>query len=556
MSRTAAAVAILFALGVAAHAADMLPWIAADERVSGSICCDLSGPVVDLVVSDRTGYREPFSLIRLHEQGGMSWLAFIVSKLQGSFSPDTLLHTQLLAVVGMQAAALWAVWPLAGPWAALAAALSLPFLPGIAFTARSWAPFPLQSMMLLVALGGAVRGLDRPRWAAVTVVAGFLGATGSRLITDDLLFIQSIGLMLSASVIGGLVRQEVAEGRAVSRRRLVLAALVTAALMLGAIIGAFAPRGDVAHHIGYYAEELGVRSGEVAPTFAQLADPWSEAALLAYPRRLSNFELGMRWAYLLIAALPGFLWFGRGRAAIAAGGLGPLLILSLVAKKQIFYVYLILPFIPVFVAVGLLAPLRKWPLAQAAGAFVLVGIAATGLDTDPPARGSSFATVRQWQREVFQFPYPLTLYPQARDAAGRMSPDYLAAVVPETCPAPVGVMVLDNEVEGALLGEPELAARLSIELASAGLCAKIYRRLPDDGGTLDLLWVGGDDAGSCQVSHEQPWAALWAQAYRATSWDVLDQRQTGADGRCRTLLIRSGSKWTEQVQANLAALSD
>lgn len=557
MSRAAAAVVLLLlVIGVAAHAGDMLGWIAADERVSGSICCDLSGPVVELVVSERTGYRRPFSLLQLNEQGGMSWLAFAVSELRGVFSPDTLLHTQLLSVVVLQLAALWAVWPLAGPWAALAAALSMPFLPGIAFSARNWAPFPMQSALLIVALGGAVRGLDRARWAAVVVLAGVLGATASRLITDDLLFIQSIGLMLAASVIGGLIRREVADGRAVSRPRLATAALITAALMLGAIIGAFAPRGDVAHHIGYYAEELGVQAGDAAPTYAQLADPWSEAALLAYPRRLSNFELGLRWSYLLLLALPGFVWLGRGRAAIAAGGLGPLVILSLVAKKQIFYVYLILPFIPLAVAIGLLAPLRRWPWAQAAGAAALVGIAATGLDTEPPEQGSNVGIVRQWQREVFQFPYPLTLYPQQRDAAGRMSPDYLIAVLPKTCPAPLGVMVLDNEIEGALLGEPELAARLSVELAAAGLCAKIYRRLPDDGGSLDLLWVGGDDTGSCQVSHEQSWAAAWAQAYRATDWDVVDQRNSGADGRCRTLLVRSGSRWAETVQANLDALSE
>ena len=554
MSRSRTLVLLLFVAGVAAHAAWMAEWVAADERVSGSICCDLSGPVVDLVVSERTGYRTPLSPWRLHDRGGMSWLAFAVSEVQGGFSPDTLLWTQMLALGAAQAAMLWALWPIAGPWGALAAALCLPLLPGIAFAARSWAPFTIQSALLIVSLGAAVRGLDRLRWAAVLVVTGFLGASTSRLITDDLLFVQSLGLMLAASVIAAAVHGQTATARRVSRWRLALGTLLTAGLMLGAIAHAFSPRGDVRFHLSYYAEELGVQASEQAPTYASLADPRSAEALMAYPRRLSNYEVGVLWTGLLLLALPGFVLRGRGRAALLTGGLGPLLILTLVAKKQIFYVYLILPFIPAFVAIGLVGPLRRRPRAAAVAAALLVGVAVWGIDTDKPPPGSSQGTVRQWQRAVFQFPYPLTLYPQVRTEAGG-SEAYLSAVLPQSCPSPLGLVVLDNDLHGALGGEPELAARLKIVLAEAGMCVSLYRQLPDDGTAPAVLWVGGDRSGSCQVSAEQPWSAAWAQAYRALDWAVVDQR-TLADGRCRTLLVRDDSRWLGLIRDNVAALSD
>ncbi|MFT4979999.1 MAG: hypothetical protein ACI8S6_005911, partial [Myxococcota bacterium] len=44
----------------------------------------------------------------------------------------------------------------------------------------------------------------------------------------------------------------------------------------------------------------------------------------------------------------------------------------------------------------------------------------------------------------------------------------------------------------------------------------------------------------------------WAEAYQATRWEVVDQRTVGIDGRCRTLLVRSGSRWLETIRERVS----
>ncbi len=266
-------------------------------------------------------------------------------------NPDSLLVTVLVLLLLTQLLIFDLGRWLGSPWAGVLAALLLPLAPDTAVMARRWAA-QLPHMLLLVAAANTLlrsRSLTRP-WPTVGfVVVVLLGMSYSVWLTDDLLFVGAAGSMAVGAVLRGLLFDRgPTPGDPPGRRRVALGSALTALVLAG---GGWAL---IVHRmqLGYYVTE------SQAARYQALT-PWSPQALSGYLRLMWTETHG---PLLCVAALIGvglLAWRGRGRGELLSWLLLPLLALSLIAKKNSYYLTIIYPVVPLVTALGL-ARLPRW----------------------------------------------------------------------------------------------------------------------------------------------------------------------------------------------------
>lgn len=543
---------LLLVLGIAMTWAQGLQFVAEDGRVAPMLCCDLSTNVAELVLAERAGTPWSPSPLSWLTPGAMSWAARGTAVLFG-LHIDTLLWTQLLALALAQAATYWLVRPMGGRLAALVGVWTLPLVPGIMAATTSWSPYPIQGLCMLVGLGAVLRShsLSRWRWVVLAAVAAFVATTTSHLITDDLLAMVSIAAVGGAAAYRGLVLARGPFGDRVARWRVVVG-IGVGLLVLGLLLrGAAENRVDLHRYAAYYAQELGIATAtESAPAYTHLAPVASTEARIAYPRRLWEMEVG---PLLSVVAIIGLLTMGRrGRwgatAELRAGIALPLFFLTLIAKKQFFYVYLILPWVPVVIASLWASHARRPPLqtglaiAIALAWVVVLNGQATDLRTNGPrhslvARLGALPTKRvgTWQSAVFQWPQPLSLVPQLANT--RSTDDTLMESLlsrEHTCERPLRVLLVGPNVS-PLAGETDTAARLTWRLVTEGRCIRVQsmhnpgQPMPDE----VLVWGNAN----CEVNPTEAAARDWAKLQAQTSWSIA--AETRADAHCVRILTRS-----------------
>ncbi len=279
--------------------------------------------------------------------------------------PDSLLITMLLLLLLTQLLLFDLGRLLASPWAGVLAALLLPLAPDSGALARRWAA-QLPHMLLLVACASCVvRSRSFTRWLPSLgfVLLTMLGMAYSVWLTDDLLFLGAAGsLALGAGMRGMVLGEGPLSGVPLDRRRVLVGGLITAALLaLGGWV-------LIVHRLelSYYVSETS------ADQYRQAIPPWRPQALTAYLRLLWRDNQG---PWLSLAGVVGtalYIRRGKARTELLAWLLIPLLALSLIAKKNSYYLAVIYPVLPLVTALGLASLRRRW-LSLGSMAVVLAG---------------------------------------------------------------------------------------------------------------------------------------------------------------------------------------
>lgn len=539
---------------VVAHAAWLLQWVALDGRLAPMACCDLSGPVSDIRMAALRGAPLELTPWSVMNRGGMSWLAVLTGDLVG-WHEDVLLFTQVGALALAQLAMFWALRPIAPDAVRLVAAVALPLVPGVAFFSRQWTPYPLHGLILLLAFGALVRSrsLTHPAWMVLVVVLGWAGWILSPMLTDDILFVSVFWMMVLAAVARGLVFGQGPLGAPVARAHVAVGSVTAASLSAVLLKKSLADRGDFGANILYYLRELGVSdasAGQSAPVYTDLADPLSLMALTAYPRRLFEMELGPVFGVLTVIGLWRLLQHGRERARAELLGvvLGPLLVMSLVAKKQAFYVYLILPFVPALAAMALIelrdrARWVGWTVGVAALAFSGWSmVAASQVGAPQPqyrartTTGSMIIDVPPWQLAAMQMPYAIRLAPQQNQLP---TADAFLELLKDDCQSQRRVVWLGHRGNSAK-GEPDTSAQWKWRMTVQGQCLDIEQHAPSDRPAPDAVVLSAN--AHCSQDPSTPWARDWERLAARADWKVVRQR-TDADGRCQQLLVHGAQLW-------------
>ncbi|MCB9777280.1 MAG: hypothetical protein H6742_01785 [Alphaproteobacteria bacterium] len=333
-------------------------WVALDERVAASVCCDMTAPAAQLVAFYRAPDPVPLErVLALPADGLLNWTALIPEAL-GMVGLDGLQIFQgvvlLLAQIGTW---LW-LRPVARPGGAVLAAALLPWLPGVAFATRMWDPYPLQYLLLTVVGAVAVRSDQGTRLGRMAL-AGLLCvplSVSSPVLTDGVL-----GLAVGLSLCAGVALSGVAHRR---WRGIGGGLAVLGGFFVGAV-PVFGRRQEVQTYFWYYMRELGLVAEGPSQAFpsqpyVSRLDPWSREALLAYADRLQQHEVGPELAAVALVGVALLLLRRRVGSGALLSGLLPLVALSLVDKKQPFYVYGTLLAIPAVIGVGF-GPGDRWP---------------------------------------------------------------------------------------------------------------------------------------------------------------------------------------------------
>ncbi len=349
-------------VGLAAQLAVAFRWIGLERRVGEPVVCEALFPVNDLVRLAHGGQLLE-GLARLPDFGLLGWLGMGGARLFGS-SGDTLLVIMLLCMLAGQLLTLDIGRRLGGLWVGVLAALLLPLFPDVALVGRRWGPI-LPQLLILLALADLLlcsRGLSRPLLALGCGLLAMLGAVVSPFATHDMLFLAAAGSMVGGAVLRGLALGRGALDGERAGRGWVLLGAAMVALPAGLLVWRLGPQYVSAD---YYAAE--VQGGAYAGA-GQVFHPWY---LTAYLRLLFHSSAGPWLTVATALGLAGFLWKGRGRAELTCWLVGPLLALSLLSKKNWYYVAYVFPVLPLLLALGLGAvPWRR--LRWAVGAVVLV----------------------------------------------------------------------------------------------------------------------------------------------------------------------------------------
>ncbi len=441
---------------VAGHACALGVWIRADGDATSGVCCGLALPVIEemrerVTLAGRTGESAWHP-----DQGLIPLYATALFHALGR-DPDT----PLLAVLGAFALAqifLFALGrELKGPWAGLLAATLMPLFPAIAFLTRRW---DVQGPQLAILCAGALlairsRGFTRPLSTAGFVVLVTLGAMSSCRETDNILVVFALASMATGGVLRAWILRRGPRGEPVSRTRsLIGTGVVLAALVVleFTVIHLLVPQqAHTIHPLLRYVEETGRDEFQV-----QL--PWWHARhLTAYLAHLFWHGLTPWLAVVVAAATALFLRFGRGRAEVAAWALVPLIVLSLLPKKNFYYLAVIYPALPLMAALGI-ASLRRRQVAIA-GALVLCALGVLFWTARSFPSGPVAGPLERWIRdpglrasdEVFQGRARLTLELGPReDCAAEplegIAPPAIPGVLGD-CPYTVWLQDLPREME-------------------------------------------------------------------------------------------------------------
>jgi hypothetical protein len=347
---------LALALGLLAQAWIGLRWIRLDQSVAEGVFPYGAWPLVQLLDRLELGQMSMYFDGSAHPDL-FSFTGLAGRALFGEH-PDSLLITMLALTLGTQILLALIGRSLGSPWGGVLAALLLPLAPDSGVMARRWAA-QLPHMFLLAGCAACLlRSRSYTRWlpTAGFVLLAVVGMTYSSWLTDDLLFVGAVGAMaLGAGVRGLVTGGGPDDGPAAGRPRVLLGGAVAAALLALAGWQLMYRWLD----LGYYVLEAG------DPMGTQVAAAGSVTALTGYLRLMWTDLYGPLLCVAALVGLPLFLWRGRGRAELSSWLLLCLLALSLVTKKNSYYLVVVYPVVPLITALGLDRLPRVWLRALA-----------------------------------------------------------------------------------------------------------------------------------------------------------------------------------------------
>ncbi len=322
-----------------------IEWTRADQAVCPSVFPDGAWPVVRAVELQSHGQL----LAGLSETLPPDLLSLTAMAGRAVFGlhPDFLHYTLLLMLVLAQLLLFDIGKRLASPWAGVLAAALFPMMPDMGALARQWAAQLPHALLLLAALDCTLRskGFSRPLPSAGFALVALLGACFSGWPTDNMLFLAAAASIAAGATLRGLLRGTDPYGEPVARARVLAGSL--AVCLIVALVSWFLLFSQTP--LSYYLSET---QGDL---YAARAGRWSWVSTSGYLRLAWSSTLGPA---LCIATIVGgglFAWRGRGRAELGTWLLLPLLLLSLLAKKNSYYAAIVYPAVPLVIALGLAA---------------------------------------------------------------------------------------------------------------------------------------------------------------------------------------------------------
>ncbi len=343
------------------HAFLLLVWIRLDGISSEGVCCEKVVGLTGLLQDGR------WTL----DQGLLPLLPWALHPLLG-WSSDLTLYSVLLASVAAGVLAFMVGRHVAGVGAGLFSAALLPAIPVMAFAYRRWDVYGPQAPLLLL---GALfllrsRGLSRPLPSIGLALVFGAAAMFSPLPTDNLLLLLALGSMTGAAFMRSVILGRDGQGEQVSR----VTCLVGLAPLLGLLcllawLWADLPWGG----------ELGVSTERylneaLLPSYQAAFPWWHWRHLGAYLAHLYWRGLTPWLALPLELAMVLYLWRGRYKAEILGWTAGPLLVLSLIPKKNFYYASVVHPALPIILAAGIATISWRRVRGMAAGGILLVAM--------------------------------------------------------------------------------------------------------------------------------------------------------------------------------------
>jgi len=403
----------LLAVGIARQLWVNLRWVAEDQRVGHPVASGMTWWLNEAIQRYSMG-----ELWTHHSTIQRSTDAFSLAGLAGWLlfgqEPDAALWVVLAFLVATQILLLDLGRRLGSVWAGLAAALMLAIAPDLSAMSRCWASQVPHLLLLvgaadcLVASRSFSRVLPSLGFAAFAVV----GVSFTEMTTDNLLFGMVAASMAAFAWGRGLVLgRGPRTGPEVSRGwALALGLMVVATVLAGAWFVHFEWVS-----LDYYGAEMGNDSYHTVATW------WHPQALTAYTRWLFWYGLGPPLALAAFIGLGAFCWHGHGRAELLGWVLVPLLVISVLYKKNPYYAAGIYPGLLLAGTLGLQGLTRRWPKLRAPVWITLVlaiGVAWHGWEKGSQRRDGPRPTGPMADGEqVFQTFKPPDLRP------ARMGPD-------------------------------------------------------------------------------------------------------------------------------------
>jgi len=339
------------ALGLALQVWVGLRWIRLDQSVGEGVFPYGSWPMTQMLERIELGKLSSY-LTSTIPPDLFSFTGLTGRALFGA-NPDALLITILVLLVIAQLLLFDIARWLGSPWAGVLAALLLPLAPDTGTLAHRWAA-QLPHMLILVSSAAClVRSRSFTRWLPTVgfTLCVMVGMAYSVWLTDNLLFLVAAGSMAVAVAVRGLaLNRGPTPGPLLGRRRVLGGSLAVAAVLAAGTWLLVVQRLE----LSYYVDET------MAEQYGQALDPKSPQALLGYLRFLWRDAMG---PVLCIAAFTGaalYARYGTARAELLGWLLLPLLGLSIIAKKNSYYLAVIYPVIPLVTALGLARIPWRW----------------------------------------------------------------------------------------------------------------------------------------------------------------------------------------------------
>ena len=426
---------LLLVAVIALHLLVVRHWIAEDQSVAPPLDASNIHQLSGLIQAQQTG-----DLLRpdkLEQPGLMSWIGLAVWNVFGH-DPDTLKWLLVAAIALAQLAAFDVGARLHSRWAGVLAATVVPLAPDVTWMSQRWFPgaFHILCMLLVLALLVRSRSLSRPLPVLGMAIVLAAGSVMGVMHTNNACFLIAAGGMIAVAMVRGIVlgRGPLERERAARWRPLVGGVFLLAVIW------------SVCHQVQFFGTNLAYLTGEMAnPVFAEGASPWSWRALTAYPRYLAITGLSPLLAVPLAVAFVPFVRRGPARAELLGGIVLTLLALSLISKKNTYYLLCIHAYLPVVIAVGLFHVRPRFLRIALVAATLFFGGSRWVVNwahPPPPLLGALLCPLLMGRHQsdltvVFEMPAVPMLDTQTPYAHQR-EVDFVEALLPgDTCPDPL-----------------------------------------------------------------------------------------------------------------------
>lgn len=421
---------VLLVLGLARQLQVNLRWIEADGRIGLSVFSGMTDWLCTaLAVHGTGGFRSMVfpDLLRidlLSLTGVAGWATL-------GADPDTPQIVVLLCLVAAQILCFDVGRRLGSAWAGLLAALLLGVMPEASAIARCWSPQGPQLLLLVAALDLllASRSFSRLLPSLGFVLLAVAGCAYGPMNTENILFALAAAGMAAGAWGRGLVG-----GRGplpdmpVKRWRSLLGGLVVVGLVLSGswlVHYRFMP-------LEYIFLEMGNEGYHIGPAL------WHPTALLAYPRWLVWYGLEPLLAIPILLGLALFCWHGRGRSELLGWVVVPLVALSLLHKKNPYYIAGIYPALALVAALGFASLPPRWQNARRTLMVVLAVFLGVGWQSweqrSRATAGPQPDDGRPHLGDVFQTANPPDLHPWPEVPAKRELRFLREHIEAQTCP--------------------------------------------------------------------------------------------------------------------------